>query len=185
MSLVSFLIHVLFESYVFLLLLRVWLQKLSGSWYNPITRFCLQLTNPVVKPLRRFIPGIGGFDLSVVLAAWVFEVAQLALLSFLRMSEPSWLGVIVFALFALITKTISIFLFATIIAAIMSWFVTARQNPIAEVAELLSAPLVNSVRQLLPAIGGLDLSPMVVIFGLYVVQQFVVNPLMIRVLMWV
>jgi YggT family protein len=79
-SAASLLIHILFDSYIVILLLRLMLQKLGANWYNPISQFIIQLTEKPLKPLRKFIPGVAGFDLSILLLAFVLQYIEIVLL---------------------------------------------------------------------------------------------------------
>jgi YggT family protein len=181
MQLVAFLVDFVFDTYVFLLLLRLLFQKLGASWYNPLVRFCLQMTDPVVKPIRRFIPGVAGFDLSVLLLAWLFESLEMFLLILLKFGyTPHFLGLGLFAAISLAEKLAHIFIFSMIISAISSWFIGSHRNPLVEVAELLARPVVEPIRAAVPAIAGLDLSVMIGVFALYIVLQFMINPVLAR-----
>lgn len=56
--------------YLGLILVRVLLSWISLERSNPVVPLIFQLTEPVLKPLRRVLPAIGGFDLSPI-AAWL------------------------------------------------------------------------------------------------------------------
>ena len=173
------LINYLFDTYIFILLLRVILQKLQASWHNPATRFVITLTNPIVKVTRRIIPGFRGFDFSIIVAAYLLEMLELYLVGWLRLGFSYDIsGVLLVALMALLIKTTYIFLFAILVWAFLSWFTAAQRNPIAEVTGILAYPLLRLARRFVPLVSGIDLSPMVVMIILYIILAFVWQPIM-------
>ncbi len=66
MSAVNFLVNTLFDLYLMVVLLRVWLQVARADFYNPFSQFIVKATQPVVAPLRRFIPSLGGWDTATI-----------------------------------------------------------------------------------------------------------------------
>ena len=80
MNTAYFLINTIFDLYLMVVLLRVWLQWARADFYNPMSQMVVKLTNPLVVPLRRVIPGLGGLDLASVLLALLIAFAKLALL---------------------------------------------------------------------------------------------------------
>lgn len=64
MNAANFLVSILFETYILIILLRVWLQMARADFYNPMSQFIVKATQPVVGPLRRVIPSLGGLDLA-------------------------------------------------------------------------------------------------------------------------
>ena len=76
MNSMNFLVSTLFDLYIMVVLLRVWLQWSRADFYNPFSQFVVKATQPVVAPLRRMIPSIGNFDLATVLFAYVLCVAK-------------------------------------------------------------------------------------------------------------
>lgn len=178
MQLLSFLVNLVFGAAVTLLLVRLLLQKHQASWYNPLTRFCLSVTNPVVKPLRRVIPGVGGFDLSIVVLAWIVACVQACLLIALQYrAVPQVIGVVAFAFLTLLVKLVYIYMGAIIILAISSWFSASRHQPLIEIVDLLTYPLLSRIQKRLPVVSGIDFSSMLALLVLYVVSRFVLQPL--------
>lgn len=173
------LINYLFDAYVFMLLLRFLFQKLQASWYNPVVKFVANLTNPIVKTTRKFIPGFKGFDISIIVVAFILEIIELYLVNWMRLGfTMDFSGALIIALAALLTKLIYIFLFSIMIWAFLSWFTAAQRNPVSEVTGILAYPLLRLVRRFVPLLSGIDLSPVVAIIILYLVMAFILNPLL-------
>lgn len=70
-----------------------------------------------------------------------------------------------------VATIVFIFQLAIILRVVISWFPGASRGPVADVLERITEPVLGPVRRVLPAMGGLDLSPIVVIIGLNVLLQ--------------
>ena len=66
MNSMNFLISTLFDLYIMVVILRIWLQAARADFYNPFSQFIVKATQPVVAPLRRVVPSIGSIDLATV-----------------------------------------------------------------------------------------------------------------------
>lgn len=55
MNSIGFLVSTLFDLYIMVVLLRIWLQWARADFYNPFSQFIVKATQPVVGPLRRII----------------------------------------------------------------------------------------------------------------------------------
>ena len=163
-----FLVETLFSLYIGAIIIRFLLGYARADFYNPLTQFLVKITNPVLMPLRRFIPSIGKLDTAAVVAAYGLTVIKSIIIFSLVGKGFSLIGVLGFSLKELITGVIWIYIIALIIMAVMSWIGSAHGNPVAPLINSLVSPLVNPVRKRLPPVGMLDLSPMVVMIGLYV-----------------
>ncbi len=178
-SFMAGIINYIFDTYIFLLLLRFILQKLHVNWHNPVTQFVVALTERIVKPVRRVLPGVKGFDLAILGLAFLFELIELYLLTLMSHGFfPTIGGALLLSAVTLLSKTIYIFFFAVIIWAFLSWFVTAQRHPVTEITGALSDPLIRGVRRFMPLIEGIDLSPLVITFLLYLILHFVMAPLL-------
>ena len=147
-------------------LLRFLMQWARVSFRNPIGQFVIAASDWAVLPARKLIPGLWGMDLPSLFLAWLVQGTYYALLIGLGDSlTPAAIGTL--ALVALI-ETARIFLYLifgiVIITAIMSWV-----NPYAPLAPLLNAlarPFLAPFQRFIPPLGGVDLSPLVLIIVL-------------------
>ncbi len=171
-----FLVKVLFGLYATLVVLRFLLQLVRADFYNPLSQFIVKATRPVLNPLRRVIPGVSGIDIASLVLAWlVITLEQLAILS-LAGSGFQPLGAALLAIPELITLFINVFLFAILIQVILSWVNPGGYNPAIGLIHSLTEPLLAPVRRRMPNMGGLDLSPMVVMLGLVVLEMLLIPP---------
>jgi YggT family protein len=172
-----FLVQVLFGLYAALVVLRFLLQLVRADFYNPLSQFIVRATKPLLNPLRRFIPGVSGMDIAALVLAWfVLAVEQLVILGLAGVGlQP--LAAALLAIPELISLISNLFLFAILIQVIISWINPGSYNPAISLIHSLTEPILGSVRRRMPEMGGLDLSPMVVMVGLVVLEMLLVPPL--------
>jgi len=172
-----FLVQVIFGLYATLVVLRFLLQLTRADFYNPISQFIVKATAPVLNPLRRVIPGVGGMDTASLALAWIVTtLEQLAVLALGGTGfQPAAAALL--AIPALVALVINIFLFAILIQVIISWINPGSYNPVLGLIHSLTEPLLAPVRRRMPDMGGLDLSPMVVMIGLVVLEMLLIPPI--------
>lgn len=167
-------IQVAFGLFLFAILLRLLLQMLRGDFYNPLSQALVMFTNPVVRPLRRIIPGFFGIDLASVVALYGLKCLELFLLDLIGLyqRQPLPLPIPLWALIEIINLTLYVFIIALIVRALLSWVMPygGGHNPALSVLASLTDPLLRPVRRWLPPMGGFDLSPMVAILFLVILQ---------------
>ncbi len=162
------LIDVVFGLVTYSLLLRFLMQLLRAPFRNPLGQAVIALTDWIVKPLRRVIPGAGGYDWASLLAAWLAQIAWLLALfavfgaGFALLSGGGLGYVAVAALLRLVEVALWILIVAVVAQAILSW--VAPDGPLSGLLNALTFPFLRPIRRVLPPLGGtLDLSPLVVI----------------------
>lgn len=146
-------------------LLRLYMQyqriPMSARSGNPLGRFVFALTDWIVLPLRRVLPSIGALDTASLAAAFLLQLAQFGLLWLLAGGTGGFFAVPILAAFGLMRMAISGMTGAVIVYAVLSWIQT--QSPMADILERLVAPLLMPIRRFLPLVGGIDLSPLVLL----------------------
>lgn len=167
----QFLIESISSLFIMALLLRFYMQLMRAPFRNPVGQAVMALTDFVVKPLRRLIPGWGGLDVASLLPAWLVEFAVLLLVLWLKgfpliVAAPTVLpGVALWAVVKLLALSLYLLMGVIFVQAILSW--VSPYTPLTPVLNALSDPVLRPVRRLLPPIGGtLDLSPLVVLLAL-------------------
>lgn len=166
------LVEVVFGLYLLAVLLRFLFQLARADFYNPISQFLVAFTNPLLKPLRRLIPGLYGIDLASLVLLLVLKCVELYLLLLLGGVAVQWLPIVAAATVDLLRLTLNVYFFAILIRVILSWFMPygIHQNPAGSLLVSLTEPLLRPARRLIPPIGGLDLSPIAVIVILQLMQ---------------
>lgn len=172
-----FLIHTLFGLYILAVLLRFLLQLVRADFYNPFSQFLIKATNPPLKLLRRFIPGLGGIDLASLILAWALKSLELLLVVLISGLGASPLAPLLWAVPELVETVINIFLVSVFVQALLSWVVSGGYNPVYALLDSLTAPVLRPARRILPATGGFDLSPILAIIGLILLKMLLMPPL--------
>ena len=173
----SFLIHSVFQLYMLLVLLRFLFQLTRVDFRNPIVSPIVSLTQPPLAWLRRFVPGLFGIDLSAIVLFLFLGIVERFLLGLIAGDMVSALGAVIWAFAKLLDMSIWIFIIAIIVHAVLSWFTQQRANPLSILTAQLTWPLVRPVRNLLPAMGGIDFSPIIVLIALNFLQKLFISPI--------
>lgn len=150
-------------------LLRIYMQWQRIPFGNPVGQFVFALSDWMVLPLRRVLPAVGRWDGASLLAAALVELAQYVLLWLVLGAGAGWQWLPGLALFGLVRVAITGMIGLLIVYAVMSW--VQAQSPMSDVIARLCAPLLRPVRRVLPLMGGLDLSPLVLLVLLQVASM--------------
>lgn len=173
-----FLIDVLFGLYITVIMLRFFFQLLRVDFYNPVAQAIVKVTNPPLRTLRRFIPSIGKIDSSSIVLMLCLQYISLTLITLIVGANFLPLSLLLLSLVELLNHAFNIFIFSIILLAILSWISSPyQQNPIAPILEQLTRPIMRPVRRLLPAIGGIDISPMIALIALFFFKMLIIPPL--------
>ncbi len=167
MNSMSFLISTLFDLYIMVVLLGIWLQAARADFYNPFSQFIVKATQPVIAPLRRVIPSIGNIDLATVLFAYLLCVLKFVALNLIVSNGSAFfsVGFLFWGFLSLIKAAGGLVFWVLLLRAILSW-VSQGRSPIEYVFHQLTEPMCAPVRRILPSMGGLDLSVLVLFIGL-------------------
>ncbi len=174
---VTFLIETLFGLYILAFMLRFLLAQVRADFYNPISQFLVKITNPVLLPLRRVIPSLGKFDTSTLVSMLILQVIALVLILVLAGMPLSPVFIGVRAISELLELLLNVYLFAILVQIIISWINPGNHNPVTSLLHTLTEPVLRPCRQLIPAIGGLALSPMVALIGIQIAKMLLIPPL--------
>jgi len=173
-----FLMDTILGIYILLVLLRFLLQLVRADFYNPISQFIVRATNPPLVRLRRFIPGLWGVDLAVLLLLITMEALRISLTAVLLGHSPRLTGIILLSLGELAKLAVYTVIFSIFIRALLSWFSSGLQHPITRLLGSFTDPILRPVRRILPATGGIDLSPLVVFIAMMLILKLLIQPLL-------
>ncbi|WP_133470055.1 YggT family protein [Paraglaciecola marina] len=171
MNSVLILIDTLFNLYLMVVLLRLWLQFARADFYNPFSQFVVKATHPLVGPLRRVLPSIGRLDTATLVLALLVAAVKLVVIRLVVGGiEINPLQITILSVITVLKEALSLLIYVLILRAILSW-VSQGRNPIELVMGQLTEPLLAPIRKRMPDLGGLDLSVMVVILFLFFIQN--------------
>jgi YggT family protein len=173
-----FVVDTIFHLFILAALLRFWMQALKAPVRNPIAQFSMALTDWAVKPLRRIIPGFFKLDIASLVVAWLGEYALQAIVLLLNdaplASNPGVLPIVFFLAFVkLIRLSVYIIIGAVLIQALLSW--VNPYHPIAPFFNALTEPFLKPFRKAVPLIGGVDVTPVLVLIVLQLILMLLVT----------
>jgi YggT family protein len=167
-----FLLGFAIDLYIFLLLTRFLLQLVRADFYNPLSQFVVKATNPLLMPLRKLIPGYGGVDVAALVAVVALIVIKLVLISLLVHGALRFnaLQLLVFTVTETARLLLNYLFWAIILRIVLSWISPDPRNPVTLVVGQITEPVMAPARKILPPMGGLDLSPIIVLLLIQFVQ---------------
>lgn len=166
----TFLVKTLTDLYVIVLLLRVWMQWARADFYNPLSQFVMEITQPVIGSIRRIVPPLGPIDNTSLLIAFILCTVKFPLLLLIQSGTVFFgLSNLLVGLIGLVKAAGYLVFWLVIIRSLMSWLNRgggAMNHLLAQLTEPLMAP----IRRVLPAMREIDFSAMVVILILYMLN---------------
>jgi YggT family protein len=167
----GYLIQTALSIYLLAMLLRFLLQLVRADFYNPICQFLVKITNPLVVPMRRLIPGLGGIDLASLLLAVLLQLACITAMLLLHgLGLPNIFLLLAWSLLGVIALLVNIYFFALLAMIILSWVAPGSNHPAIYLLYQITEPVMAPFRKALPPMGGMDFSPILVFILINVLQ---------------
>ncbi len=156
-----FVFRVLIELYIITFVLRLILQWIRADARNPLVQFILRVTNPLVVPLRRYVPNAWGFDTATFIVLFVIQtLATTALLNVACTVAPHVGQIVSLSLLRLVHLVLNVYLFLILAYVILSWIGQGGYNPAVSLLGNIVQPALRPLRRWIPPIAGIDLSPL-------------------------
>ena len=153
-------------------LLRFLFQIVRVDFRNPVAQAILRITSPLVVPLRSILPPLGRLDTASLVALLLAQMLRSAIVLGLSGGGlPAPLPLLLVSIAQLLDTTVLVFLVAVFVYVVLSWVAPGGYHPAARLLGALVEPLLGPIRRALPALGGLDLSQLVVILLLSVLRM--------------
>ncbi len=153
-------------------LLRLLFQLVRVDFRNPLAQAILRVTNPLIVPLRRILPPFGRLDTASVAGLLLVQMLRSAIVLGLGGAGlPAPLMLLLVSIAQLLDTTLLVFLVAVFVYVLLSWVAPGGYHAAARLLGALVEPLLGPFRRALPALGGLDLSPLVVVLLLSVLRM--------------
>ena len=170
-EIVTYLVQTFLSLFLLAMLLRFLLQLVRADFYNPICQFLVKITNPLVIPLRRVLPGYGGIDVaSLLLALLIQALSIVSLLALYGAGLPGVLQLIVWSVLGVVGLLVNVYFFALLAMIILSWVAPGSAHPAVHLLYQITEPVMAPFRKILPAAGGIDFSPILVFILINVIQ---------------
>jgi YggT family protein len=172
-----FLVNTVFGLFVVALLLRFYLQWARASYRNPLSEFLQALTDFMVRPARRLIPGLWGLDLATLALAWLVQLVEILIVLQIKdyglgpAAGQTFAAAALLALVLLVKIGLYIVMAAVIVQVVLSW--VGPYSPLMPLAHSMTRPFLRVFQRRVPPIGNVDLSPL---FALVVIQLLLMLP---------
>lgn len=163
--------------FLLIVILRFLLQLVRADFYNPLSQFIVKVTNPVLVPLRRIIPGIAGLDIASLILAYAIQVGIMAFILWLSFDFIPWGNLFLWAPLALVSLLLKIYFWGLIIMVIASWIAPNSYNPALILINQILEPVMRPIRNLLPNLGGIDFSPIAIFLAIQMIEILVLGPI--------
>ena len=170
------LIPLVFELYITILILRFLLELFSANDRNIFVVWIAKLAKPVVVPLQKILPTHGKVNWACLLGIILLQAIELLVIVWL--SSHAWPhagGLLIWAFGSLLYLTVRVLFWCVVLQALLSWVAMAFRGaaPLQEVLYYLTKPLLQPVQRLLPSLGGLDFSPLLLLIALGLFNRYI------------
>lgn len=173
-----FIVQTLGTLYITAVMLRLILPLVNADFSNPISQFVVRITAKPLHILRRVIPPFGKVDSAAIVLLVLLQALLIFALLAIQGVAASPVHLLVWTITGLIHTFLNLMFFAIIIIALMSWVNPDPYNPMMRVLTQITAPFMNPIRSIVPAMGGLDISPIFAILAIQVLKMLIPAPFM-------
>jgi YggT family protein len=169
-----YLIQTFFGLYTLMIMVRVLMQVARADYYNPICQAIVKITDPAVRLFRPVLPSVMGVDFAALATAFVVQLIAVMLIMMLWGGPVFSLLYIAWVLLGLFSIIFSIYFFALIIMVIASFIAPYSDHPALVLIHQLVEPICAPARKLLPPMGGLDFSIILVFVAINIIDDILV-----------
>lgn len=175
-----FLIQTFSSLYLIIMLLRFLMQASRVDYYNPICQAVVKLTDPPVKPLKKILPAVRGVDFATLIVALVIQLLAVCLVMMISGGYIFHPAYVAWSMVGVVSTIFDIYFFALIVMVIASWIAPYSNHPAMALVHQLTEPVCAPARKLLPPMGGLDFSIILVFVAITLIDNYlVIRPLAI------
>ena len=169
------LVNALAGFFLFVVLLRFVLQAARADFYNPISQFVVKATNPLIVPLRKMIPGLGGFDWAAIVLMIIVQIIAISLSLLIAGYGLPWASIASWAVLGVGGMFLKLYFWGLLIMIIASWLAPQSYNPALLLLRQIMEPVMAPIRKLLPDMGGFDLSPIILFLVINVFEIILIS----------
>lgn len=156
-----------------LIVLRGMLHASRANFYNPISQVIVKITNPFLAPLRGMLPARGRIDWAVLVMAVLIQILILLGITWVlgeQWSVPNPLILVGWGIIGVLGLLTNLTFFVLIAMIIVSWVAAGSRHPAIELIGQIADPIMTPFRALLPNMGGIDFSPILLFVTINIVQ---------------
>lgn len=166
------LVDFIFTAYMAVVLARFLLQVVRADFYNPVSQFIVRATNPILTPLRRIVPGFGGYDIPSLVLLYTVAILKFITLAFILNYSFSWAFLPLIALKEIASLVLTFYMYAIFLSIILGFLNQGQHNPFSMLLHQITDPVLAPARKVLPPMGGMDLSPILVFLAINIIRIF-------------
>lgn len=182
LRLAHFFIDLFFQLFLFILIVRFILKFIKVDWTHPTVAMVYRFSDPVVTPLQKFFKDIGPIESVTFLLIYIITLIKIVMNLLIASRMPSSGSILLWAFIDVITQFINFYIFTLIAQALLSWFKNPRFTALVVLLDQITAPILKPLRKIIPLVGGFDLSPLVAIIFLFLIQVILVEPMLTHVM---
>jgi len=173
-----FLVQTFFGIYFILIMVRFLMQVSQVDYYNPLCQGIVKVTDPAIKPLRKILPSVKGVDFATLSVAFLIELIAVVLIMTLSGNHAFMPIYIPWVLLGMVSIIFDIYFFALLIMVISSWIAPYSNHPAMTLVHQIVEPICTPARKLLPPMGGIDFSIILVFVFISMIDNYlVIRPL--------
>lgn len=167
-------VRLVFDILVFMLMLRLLLQLTRADFYNPLSQAIVR-TTAFLDPVRKTLGVWHGLDITTFIAILVLKMLAISIIVQMATGQQPGVALLLAAAgISLLDQLAMFFFMAILVVVVLSFIAPDGRNPAAQLAWSITEPLLGPARRLLPPMGGLDFSPIIVMFLIHVVRNYLV-----------
>ncbi len=178
-NILHLIIFTLMSLFLVIVIMRFLLQVVRADFYNPLSQSIVKITMPLLKPLRKIIPGFLGIDMASVVLILLVQMVTTMVLSVIHGVEGVFtnpLLVLVWGFVGALSIVSNIFFWCMVISIIGSFLAQFSHHPLIMLANQIIEPLAAPIRKIIPPLGGvIDISPIIILLGLKIVDMLIVR----------
>ncbi len=165
-----YLISAILQIVTVLFIARFLLQACRADFYNPISQGIVRFTDPLLRPIRVVLPGYKNLDFAAFVAVWITQIVLLVTIATITDRALELLPVLLVSLRQVLLLFVAGIKWIILIVIIASFIAPGAQHPILLLLRQITEPVLAPARRLLPPMGGLDFSPILVFLLLGVIE---------------
>lgn len=162
-----YIITILFTFSLYIFILRLWMQCLRVNFYNPFTQFIVKITQPILAPIKQILPIIKNIDTAVLLVIYFLGILKIIFIIHFLLNGPLWnIAFLFYAIYPILHAIGHLIFWLLLFRAILSW-IDRGQSGAEDILAQLTDPLVQPIRRIVPPLGNIDFSFMIIVFILF------------------
>ena len=167
----------LFSLALFLLAMRFLAQLCGVSPYNPISTGIRKVTDPIVAPINRLIPAGKRLNLGAIAALILCQTAYIAVMLWIlnRFDAFNVVQALIWGALGAAGLLINIIFYSVLAIIVVSFLAPQSNHPAVEFLWQLTEPVMAPLRSVIPPMGGLDFSPILLFIGINVIRVSLAN----------